>query len=619
MKSSSPRATAALCGIFFLLALGALAVQWKEVPLDGVRLLPLGIAGGILGAALAALVFWRLSKLPRPFGYVSLWLLAGLFAGVMTLGQSFAGRGTTELLTDSMLKAALFFLGRVPLYYGAMVLAQRALGKGEAHIPRPPSRSSAFSLLFTRPRAWLFPSALLLLCWLPYYFHTFPGVVSNDSVTQLKEIFGILPLEAGNPVFQTLLLAAFARLGLALGSPDAGVALYCCFQGLFMALLLGRLLHVMATARVPRWLLWASLAFLALCPVFPLFAFCVGKDTNFAMAVLWFSLTVWRVLSLPPEQEKQARMASVRGLGLEMSLCAALVLLLRNPGAYLLALTLVPLLLWTLGRGPGKAAPPLWKAPASALGVTAALWLALHLLVLPSLPIAPMPEAEEYSLPLQQVARVVASQPESLSQEDRQVIGAVLEFDQIKARYQGELSDPIKLLWKESATAQQKQAFFGLWLRLAPRHAATYFSATFHNAYGYLCPGYLSVLKPTLLIGKQAHTQAIEPFFPFSVNPRSGALKGAMDALAATPLGRLVLAPGLYGWITLFALAVLLASRQKRLLLAAAPALFSLAGCLLSAVNGYFRYALPLYFSAPLLLALCACARSTKDKGETPA
>ena len=84
-----------------------------------------------------------------------------------------------------------------------------------------------------------------------------------------------------------------------------------------------------------------------------------------------------------------------------------------------------------------------------------------------------------------------------------------------------------------------------------------------------------------------------------------------MNRLSDLAPFRVWIAPGLYAWACLFSLARLLRSRRKRLLIAAVPALFSLAGCLLSAVNGYFRYAMPLYLGAPLLLWLCACSFDT--------
>ena len=50
--------------------------------------------------------------------------------------------------------------------------------------------------------------------------------------------------------------------------------------------------------------------------------------------------------------------------------------------------------------------------------------------------------------------------------------------------------------------------------------------------------------------------------------------------------------------------AVWLLRGNRGRLFGAVPALFTLGGCLLSAVNGYFRYAMPLYLCAPLLLWL---------------
>ena len=108
-------------------------------------------------------------------------------------------------------------------------------------------------------------------------------------------------------------------------------------------------------------------------------------------------------------------------------------------------------------------------------------------------------------------------------------------------------------------------------------------------------------------------TPALEAAFPYSVNPRADDLKALMDKLSDFALFRVWIAPGLYAWACLFALARLLRSRRKRLLIAAVPSLFSLTGCLLSAVNGYFRYAMPLYLCAPLLLWLCACCFDSSE------
>ncbi|MEG1777050.1 MAG: DUF6020 family protein [Clostridia bacterium] len=547
---------------------------------------------------------------------VRFWLLAALFAGVRVLGQSFLALGTAELVFAHKAKALLAFAGQSLAYFAAMRALAFALDKPRAAIAKqaaaPQERAPArlARRVLSLPPRILAPcfAAALLLCWLPWYACTFPGVVSNDSLTQLREILGVVPLSNGNPIFQTFLIDVCRRIGLLFASGDVTVALYCCTQALLMAWLLGTLLCEMALSAAPRWLCWGSLAFYALCPIFPLFAFCVGKDTNFAMAVLYLSLCVWRLLHTSAGERPAP--SQIVGLCLAAVLCA----LTRNPGVYLALLTLALLLFWTLRtkRSAAGMPPRLWLAPTAALGCTLMVFLALHLLVIPALHILPMPETENYSIPLQQVARVVAS--ESIYAAEAPAHNRVLPQEELHAAYNGELSDPIKLLWREDATAAQKHAFWQTWLSLLRTHPATCLSATFHNTYGYLYPGFLSTIKPTLLIGSQGRTTGLEGKFAFSINPRSDALKAFTDGLTAFAPYRVLIAPGLYGWITLFAFALLLKRGKRRYLLAAVPALFTLAGCLLSAVNAYFRYAMPLYLCAPLLLWLCA-APSTTNKG----
>ena len=592
--------------IFALLSSVSLTLQFEGMPVTIFHLVPFSAAWAV-GMIAVLLGYPALFRVPRALAHPPLWCLAALFAAVVTLAQSFAENGTMALLTQSpaaLAHACLFLLGRIPLYYMGMALLTHALRPG-TFAPTPGKQSPpalrAFSCLF-HSKSILPLACLLLLFWLPYYICTFPGTVSNDSITQLKEIFGIKPLSAGNPMAQTFLLWAFCGLGQMLKSADAGVALYCAVQGVAMAFLLAYTLRMLPRFSAPRWLCLLSFAFFALCPVFPIFAFCVGKDTNFAMATLYFSLMVWALLTQPRDAKTQPRLTA------GLCLSAAGLTLLRNPGIYLAVFTLV--LLWiACQKRVGLA--KLFTAPLFALLSVMLIWAGLHFALIPLAHIEPMPETENYSLPLQHVARVIASQPESLTPEEEKALAGVLPLEHIKAAYNGELSDPVKDLWNPQATQAEKDTFFQTWRALLIKHPATCFSATFHNTYGYLCPGYVSTIKPTLLLGKQAHTTEIDPYFSFSINPLSAPLKAGTDALLSGPL-RLILAPGLYGWLTLFALCTLVFSTQKRLLLPALPALFAFAGCLLSAVNGYFRYALPLYFCAPLLMALCACALNQK-------
>jgi len=434
---------------------------------------------------------------------------------------------------------------------------------------------------------------ILLVCWLPYLYAIWPGTVSNDSISQLAEIFGRKPLSNGNPLFQTGLVWLFMSLGKGIfQSADAAVSLYVCTQALLMAWLLGYSLKRMEETRVPRWLIGISTAFYALCPVFPIFAFCMGKDTNFAMAVLWLIMMVWRVVA-----SKWPPMRTLVGLCLSAALCA----LLRNAGVALAGITLFTLLVWAFFKGTKQ-----WRAPLLALAVLCGVALTMNLAVIPKVGAQRTPETENWSVPLQQVARAVSSEP--LTDEERAAIDAVMPIDQIQSAYNGELSDPIKSLWRNGVTPDQRAAFFGTWLRIGLKYPATYLSATFHNSYGYLLPGYVSTIKPTFLLGMEGHTTLIEGAFDFTVNPRAEALKSTLQSLFQYAPFRLLTAPGAYGLITIFAFAAAMGLKKRANAICMLPALFTLVGCLFSAVNGYYRYAMPLYFAAPVLLALLSQA-----------
>ena len=575
-KAQSARA--ALCA----LTLAALALG-TDVPAEGPVLG--GAALWALAAGAAWMLYGALLRLRRPFWPARLWVLAAALGGVVVLGRCFAAVGTAALATGRWPRTLAALVGLALLIFAGMRLLLEALS-------RPAARSGGRFALPGRAELWL--GALLLACWLPWYVCLYPGTVSNDSISQLKEIMGLVPMSNANPIFQTWLLGAFRQLGLWLGSADAGVALYCVTQAALMAWLLGAVLDGIRRSAAPRCLVWTSFFFYALCPVFPVFAFCVGKDTNFAMAVLFLALMLKRITDEP------GRRGAARYVGL--SAAAVLCALLRNPGVYLSLLTLGLLLCWALRRRCGA-----WRLPAVAAACVLCVWGALHLLMLPGLNIAAMPESENYSLPLQQVARVAAGG--ALTEAQKEAVSGVLPVEELKGAYNGELSDPVKALWREDATPEQKRAFWQAWPQIVLDNPMTCLSATFHNTYGYLYPGYMSTLKPTLLIGDQStRTASVKGLYDYSVNPLSEGLEAFTDRLAQNPLYRLAVSPGLYGWVALMSAVWLLRGNRGRLL-CAVPALFTLAGCLLSAVNGYFRYAMPLYLSAPLLLWLVAEAR----------
>ena len=177
-------------------AITGLALARNSLPAQEGPVLP-GTALWALAAGAAWALYGALLRLRRPFAPVRLGVLAVLLAGVVVLGQSFAAMGTAELVTGRLPWAAVTLAGYALLIFAAMRLVAAALSVPEKGNDR------RFPLPGPAP-VWL--GALLLACWLPWYVCLYPGTVSNDSISQLKELMGLTPMSNANPVFQTLSL-----------------------------------------------------------------------------------------------------------------------------------------------------------------------------------------------------------------------------------------------------------------------------------------------------------------------------------------------------------------------------------------------------------------------------
>lgn len=81
----------------------------------------------------------------------------------------------------------------------------------------------------------------------------------------------------------------------------------------------------------------------------------------------------------------------------------------------------------------------------------------------------------------------------------------------------------------------------------------------------------------------------------------------SFENLYKIPVVSLIVKPGTYFWIGCLAACLACFKRNYMLLIAMVPCVLIFCVCLLSPVNESARYALPLVFSAPVLLIISVC------------
>ena len=447
---------------------------------------------------------------------------------------------------------------------------------------------------------------LLPLCWSPYLLAYYPGTVIWDMGEMVGQFFGVRELTTWHPVFTTWLLGGLTSLGRLLGSDNLGVFLFTLLQTFALSYAASQSLRLMA--RLGARLRYVALAFLffAGTPIFASFAQAVGKDTLYTAALMLFAVRLTEAL----------RFGAPRGKALgELALAALLSSLLRSNGLYVvLGATALVMAFGLRGKASLKVGGALAAALLLALGFTYGL--------LPALNIKDETASGLYSVAFQQSARTLRDHGDTVTQAEYAEIDRVLDAKALPALYESNISDPVKFTFRQygqgkavesEALARYRQT----WLSMLTKYPWSYAEAFIAGNSGYYA------FTPKINAARTYHFQGGIRFvfetYPLGDDPRYlhtaqiPALEKARALLAAyargwrrVPVLELTMFCPTYTWLLVAAGYSLARRRRMRELMAFGAALLSLGVCLLSPVNDYFRYFLPIAAMWPMLMTLAA-------------
>lgn len=478
--------------------------------------------------------------------------------------------------------AGLFLLLKEVLYQIFLKLEKIRLSAAvEKERPDIDKSGSAGRRLYLPPPAFL----VCLICWVPYWMANFPAVMTVDSLNQYAQAVGIYGYSNHHPWIHTLLIQFCLWIGgLFTESSILGLALYTLLQMCLLAGCAAYLIKTMEQCNVRRRWRLITLGFYALLPVHGMFAVTIWKDILFAGIFLLFGLALFRMLRFGVDAKELFCYV----------LSGCLVCLLRSNGWYAF-LASVPFLLFCFRDRMRSLLPAtlliiggvmLIKGPVmKACGVTQ-----------PDL-------AEALSVPLQQIAGVVA-QGREMSAQEKELLECVMDTGQIPEVYDQRCADNIKRLIRKGDPVYLEEHFEEyrrLYFTLGMQYPEVYYRAwvDLTSAYWYPETGQKLIfnegigenefgLESSSLFRGGFYNKTKEIFFKlYEMIPGYG----------------LLFSIGSYTWLVLVCAGYCLAFGRGRSCVVLLPSL-ALVGTLLLAtpLNGELRYAYALLFSAPLYL-----------------
>lgn len=420
--------------------------------------------------------------------------------------------------------------------------------------------------------SWLF----IFLCWIPVFLAYYPGILAYDSYVQIGQIMeGVY--NNHHPLIHTFMIAAFMKIGEAIGNMNLGVAMYTILQMLCLSATMSSGICLLAKKGVKRFWLWLITVYCGLCPANSYMAISMTKDVYFTIFVLLLGYILLYLL----DEKKHHVLWDIIFVGV-----ATLMMLFRNNGKYaalvFVGLSVVLFVADYLILRKKKQTSDKEELKKKRKKILLILGETIVALVLSSILLSGFDRVvssqagdkrEMLSIPIQQVARcmvyhgglnMVATDDNSISESDKSVINEFILYNGY-TQYDPIISDPVKRCTNTSIILNKTQEFVRMYVGLALAYPEEYI-----NAFLAVNGGYLSVWD-------ESHSQVnlyedvkglgyLQTRWEESVINQAGIYKDskipklyeALDKFASgngylhISVVRSLIAPGLYIWCYIF-------------------------------------------------------------------
>lgn len=452
---------------------------------------------------------------------------------------------------------------------------------------------------FSNKKIFLISWGVIFFCYLFYLLKFWPGSLTNDSLSQLHQIFGLREFTNHHPLIHTFTIVFFVKFALIFtDNLHYGVLLYSLFQMITMSAIFAYVVYFLTKEKLPFFFRLITLLFYALFPIFGLYSLTMWKDVPFGFFMALYVVFIFDIVVNPEKfwKNKQNIIAFV--------IVSFFVGLFRNNGIYVVLLSM-PIIIFFNRKF-------IKTAVVSCVSVCAA-FLLWNVLIFGILAFQKGSKKEMFSVPLQFFARLTCEKGDILSLEERETIYNFLPKPQsiIIEKYKPILSDPIKGMFNQNYYDSHKVEFFTFWIKETFKYPRVAICSFVNNSYGYyypesnsncLTPSGINVSPTVDKLGLQNKT-----FFNFSFTNFFLDMSYQHKNL---PIINMIYSDGFMFWIVLIVFTYLIIKKKYKFLQLFAPIFVLWLTCLVSPVYNEYRYMFGIICSMPVV---CATVFYKKD------
>ena len=565
-------------------------------------------------ALLAFFIFFFFQKAGEEWDtQISRWayrMPAALTAFFLVFGYSFRYTNswdlifmdTFHLLVSVLMMAGYYFLFSRIYSLFPYRICRIAAGRGVSVLP-----GKITEWIFEKHAFWG-AFLVILIFWLPYILAKFPGAAMPETLAEMRQFYWN-DINNYYPPFHTVTMSLIMQLGNLIHSYTLGFFLNLVLQ---LALLLSAFSYgfvLMKRWKTPYMIRYVSLAIICIVQFFPMESTIVEKDVPYTACVIFLVLLLYELVRTIRADEVYSWKKMVG-----MVLVCMGVACNRNEGFYLILVSGIAVAVYVFRL--------LWNGHrTNCIRIMTAVLLPLLLfagyqkVLLPACGVTDNGPKEALSIPFQQTARYVRDYGDEVTEEEAEIIGQVLDYENLAELYDPITSDPVKYTYHAETTGDLLD-YFGVWFRQLLKHPGSAVEATMNNAYGWFYQeGYAHnyLMTPTI-DGQEIRWEIVQPEKLAGVRQ---VMERVAKLLSRVPVVNWFENAGFVSWMTILAAAVWIGSGRKKYLLSALPLLVALLVCVASPTFNYqVRYIMPVMFCVPYLLPMVLQSLTEKRERE---
>ena len=538
-------------------------------------------------------------------------ILALLFSFFMVFGYSYYKINSWDMIfenTFQLFKATIVFIGYYILFRAIINYLFDILFPKISTSKLKETTNKVYNFIFIK-HSFIMPLVIILICWLPYLIAYYARILGADQSNQIKQFLGydIPEWSASNstklidenvkitnhhPVLHTIGIGLCAKLGLAIGNVNFGIFIFTLMQYILLGIALANIINFMKKLKVPYWIKVLSLLLFALSPTIAVCSVQVNKDVIFASLIILYVIRHYELIK--SSNNKKLTIKSCIGI----IILSLLVCLFRNNGIYAIVLSLPFVAI-------------IDKLNRKQILISSITVLIIYQLIISViLPLFKIPNSgirEMLSVPFQQTARYVKEHGDEVTEEEKQIIDKILDYDTLAERYDPLLSDPVKRDYNKNATTEDLINYFKVWFAQFLKHPTTYIQATMNNVYGYFYPETNLRQYNYYMVNSIEDINEIENFDYGYIDELQGErhfIKGIASIITKFPGISWTMNIAFNVWLIMIIFVYLIYSKKNRYIIYLLPFISIILVCILSPVNAAYRYSISFIFGMPLTVAI---------------